>query len=129
MYRILVADDEPDILSSVKKRLEREGYFVFTASDGQAALDIAESESCPDVIVLDILMPNKNGFEILRELRSKPKNKYQPVIIVSAQNDFDDIKKGYDLEADFYITKPFTLGQLTKGIETMLSIIPLRKKD
>lgn len=129
MYKILVADDEPDVLETVKKRLEREGYFVLTAKNGQEALDLALSEDSPDVIILDIVMPKKNGFEVLKELRSNSCAKWQPVIILSSQNDFSNIKKGYALEADYYLTKPFVFNQLIKGIETMVALLPLRGKD
>jgi len=129
MHKILVADDEPDILEAIKKRLEREGYSVLTAKNGQEALGLAVSDESPDVIVLDIIMPKKNGFEVLKELRSWEGGKWQPVIILSSQNDFLNIKKGYDLEADYYITKPFVFSQLIKGIETMIALLPLRGKD
>jgi DNA-binding response OmpR family regulator len=128
MHKILVADDEPDILETVKNRLVRDGYFVLTAKNGQEALDLAFSEEPPDVIVLDIMMPNKNGFEVLKELRSREGSKWQPVIILSSKNDFLNIRKGYDLEADYYIAKPFVFSQLIKGIETMISLLPLRGK-
>jgi len=128
MHKILVADDEPDILETVKNRLARDGYFVLTAKNGQEALDLAFSKESPDVIVLDINMPKKNGFEVLKELRSREGIKWQPVIILSSQNDFLNIKNGYDLEADYYLTKPFVFNQLIKGIETMISLLPLRNK-
>jgi DNA-binding response OmpR family regulator len=73
-------------------------------------------------------MPKRNGFEVLKELRSQERVKWQPVIILSSQSDFLNIRKGYDLEADYYLTKPFVFSQLIKGIETMISLLPLGGK-
>ena len=127
--KILVADDEIDALESVSRHLVRNGHEVITASDGIDALNkIKETE--PDVVLLDIMMPGMNGFEILKEMRSiKPLKKWQPVIIISSQNEFENLRKGYDLEADFYITKPSSIEKISNAVETMISLIPLRKLD
>lgn len=126
-YKILVVDDEPDIVESVKNRLIREGYDVFTAYDGEEAL-VRVAENDPDVVVLDLTMPKLNGFEVLRRVRSEFNDRWRPVIIVSASTDLDSLKKCYGLEADHYLTKPCTLDTLVRGIETMISLIPLRAK-
>ena len=74
------------------------------------------------------MMPKKNGFEVLKEIKFNPNpEKWVPVIIVSAKSEFEDIKKGYDLEADYYITKPCKLDKFISGVQAMLSLIPLRK--
>ncbi len=129
MYKILIADDEPDVVNSLSKRLKRDGFIVSTARDGQEALELALAVDTPDILVLDIQMPKKNGFEVLRELRENnlKTDIWQPVIILSAKSDFDDIKKGYDLEADFYLTKPFSYQQLLKGIETMITLLSVKR--
>ncbi|MDP8260683.1 MAG: response regulator [Candidatus Gygaella obscura] len=129
MHKLLIADDELDVLNSLSNRLKKEGFFVSTARDGQEALDLALAVDGPDILILDIEMPKKNGFEVLKELRESniKHNQWQPVIILSAKSDFDDIKKGYGLEADFYITKPFNFQQLLKGIETMITLLSVRR--
>jgi DNA-binding response OmpR family regulator len=128
-YKILVADDEIDAVDSISKHLSRSGYEVITANDGLDALNKIR-EMMPDVVLLDIMMPGMNGFEILKEMRSaKPLTKWQPVIIISSQNEFENLRKGYDLEADFYITKPFNIEKISNAVEMMISLIPLRKMD
>jgi len=88
-------------------------------------LDIAglKYKDLPDVIILDILMPKLNGLDVLKKLREKPASKWQPVIIVSALGDLENMKKGYNLEADYYIAKPCEMGVILKGIEIMLHLI------
>ena len=125
-FKILIADDDSQILEVLSKRLIQEGYETVTALDGDDALNKIKKDD-PDLIILDIMMPGKNGFDILKEIKSHPtSSKWQPVIIVSAKNQFEDIKKGYDLEADYYITKPCSLDNFVKGVKTMISLIPLR---
>ncbi|MBU0709659.1 MAG: response regulator, partial [Candidatus Omnitrophica bacterium] len=82
----------------------------------------------PDVILLDLMMPKKNGFEVLKEVRTNIKDKWRPIIIVSAKNDLDSIKLGYNMEADHYLTKPCSMDNLLRGIRTMISLIPARKE-
>lgn len=127
MYKILVADDEPEVLEICAKKIKEAGYQVVTAKDGQEALDKIYKD-VPDVIVLDIRMPKLDGFEVLKKLRANPiPHKWQPVIIVSALGELEDIKKGYSLEADYYIGKPCAIEVILKGIVTMLHLIPVRK--
>ncbi len=125
--KILVAEDEPDVLDIMSKKIAQEGYVVIKAIDGQEALDKIYSDN-PDVVILDIIMPKLDGFEVLKKLRENPNPiRWQPVIIVSAKSDLENIKKGYDLEADYYITKPFNMSAVLKGIRMMLNLAPLRK--
>jgi len=127
MPKILVADDEPDVLEISAKKIKEAGYEVVTAKDGQEALDKIYKDR-PDVIVLDIRMPRLDGFEVLKRLRANPiPGKWQPVIIVSALGELEDMKKGYSLEADYYIAKPCEIEVILKGISTMLHLIPVRK--
>lgn len=127
MPKILVADDEPDVLEISSKKIKEAGYQVVTAKDGQEALDKIYKDS-PDVVVLDIRMPKLDGFEVLKRLRAKPiPGKWQPVIVVSALGELEDMKKGYNLEADYYIVKPCEIEVILKGIATMLHLIPVRK--
>ncbi len=125
-YKILVVDDEKTVTDVLGERLAREGYGVCIAHDGEEALQKLSAED-PDIILLDLLMPKRNGFEVLQEIRGKYTDRWRPVIIVSAQTDLESVKKSYGLEADHYLTKPCSLEQLLCGIKTMISLIPLRK--
>jgi DNA-binding response OmpR family regulator len=127
MHKILIADDERDSLEAVSAHLTNCGYEVIAANDGQEALDKSSKEN-PDVIILDIQMPKINGFEVLKQIRSNPPTeKWQPVIILSSKDEFDSFRKGYELEADFYVTKPFNAEKISNAIEILISLIPLRK--
>jgi DNA-binding response OmpR family regulator len=124
-----MADDEPDILDIMAKKVEAAGYEVVTAQDGQDALNKIKSAD-PDVILLDLTMPHLNGYQVLKKLReAPPSKKWQPVIIVSAHNELSDIQKGFSLEADHYLTKPCNMDDILKGIRLMVNLIPQRKTD
>ena len=127
--KVLIADDEPDILSIFAARVSREGFLVIKASDGEQAWQKIQSES-PDIILLDLTMPKMDGFTVLKKLReSPPSSKWQPVIIISARAEFEDMKQGFSLEADHYITKPCNIEDILKGINLMLRLIPQRKSS
>lgn len=127
--KILMVDDEPDVLSVMAKKVAYEGYSVITAVDGEDAWQKIVND-LPDIIVMDINMPKKDGFEVLKDLRENPpSSKWMPVIIVSARNELEDVKKGYDLEADHYITKPCQVLDILKGIKLMASLISQRKSS
>ena len=125
--KILIADDEPDILDIMVKKVEAEGFAVIAAQDGQEAWEKIQS-GLPDVILLDLMMPKMDGFTVLEKLRKNPPaNKWQPVIIVSAKNELSDMQKGFSLEADHYLTKPCRMEDIIKAIYLMLKLIPQRK--
>jgi len=125
--KILIADDEPEILEIMAKKIFTQGYTVITAFDGEDAWQKIQRES-PDIIVLDLNMPRKNGFEVLQELREHPpEEKWQPVIIVSARTELEDVKKGLSLEADHYILKPCSVEDILKAIRIMTGLIPQHK--
>jgi len=96
-----------------------------TAYDGEEALLKLKGEN-PDIILLDLIMPKMNGFEVLKEIRARHNDKWRPVIIISAQHDLESVKKGYELEADHYLSKPCTIDNVLRGIRTMISLIPAR---
>lgn len=126
-YKVLIADDEPDVLEILGRRVSQEGYEVITAKDGKEALEKIYKDE-PDVILLDIIMPKMDGFAVLKELRTRPlAHKWQPVIIVSALGDLENIKKGYNLEADYYLAKPCNFDAMLRGIRTMLNLSMQRK--
>jgi len=126
-HKILLVDDDKEIIDTLGPRLQREGYDVVTAFDGEEALLKLKQEN-PDIILLDLLMPKINGFDVLKEIRSKHNDKWRPVIIISAQHDLESVKKGYDLEADHYLSKPCALDNVLRAIRTMISLIPARLK-
>lgn len=125
-YKLLVVDDDKAIVDMLEKRLTQEEYEVVVAYDGEEALSKIQKED-PDVILLDLMMPKKNGFDVIKEVRANTKDKWRPIIIVSAKNDLDSIKLGYSMEADHYLTKPCSMDNLLRGIRTMISLIPARK--
>jgi len=126
-YKILVVDDEKDVVETLQHRLLREGYEVAVAYDGEEAL-VKVADENPDVILLDLIMPKLNGFEVLKAIRELYTDKWRPVIIVSAQTDLEGLKQCYNLEADHYLSKPCTMETILRGITTVVSLIPLRGK-
>ena len=126
--KILLIDDETNLVQLVKMNLQREGgYSVVLAGNGDDGLKMVDSEN-PDLILLDVMMPGKNGFDVLKELR-KPGAKWRPVIMLTGQGDLKDVRHGYDLEADAYITKPFETRILIKNIRTVLSLVSSRDRE
>jgi DNA-binding response OmpR family regulator len=127
IFKVLVVDDEKDIVEVVGSRLSREGYQVVTAFDGEEALVQIKAED-PDLIVLDLMMPKLNGLDVLKQVRENSPGKWRPVIIVSGNAELESIKRCYNMEADLYLTKPCTMENLVKGVKTMISFIPMRLK-
>lgn len=119
MKKILIADDEPNIIMSLEYSLKKNNFQVFIARDGQEALEILETET-PDAIILDIMMPNLDGFATLEHIKSKPELADCKVLFLSAKNKDADIEKGLSLGADAYLTKPFSVKKL---IETTQKLI------
>ena len=117
--RILVVDDDPDILQFVQMNLELDGFRVETAPGGRQALERA-SENPPDLMLLDIMMPEIDGLTVLRRMRSNPTTGSVPVIILTARSLAEDRVRGLDLGADDYITKPFDLEELVARVRTVL---------
>ena len=117
---VLVADDEPHLLRLVKFRLEREGYRVLTAADGDAALQVARTEQ-PDLCVLDVMMPKRSGFDVLRELRADERFNSTKVIMLTARAQDRDVDAGFSLGADDYVTKPFSPNELRVRISAHLN--------
>ncbi len=121
---MLMAEDESEVLSIMSRKVAAEGYMVITANDGEEAWEKIQRES-PDVIVLDLIMPKTNGFDVLRRVREQPTTaRWQPVIIVSAKRELEDLQEGYALEADHYITKPCQIEDILRSIKLMVRLIP-----
>jgi DNA-binding response OmpR family regulator len=117
LEKILVVDDEMRMRKLIRDFLVRDGYEVLEAGDGQSALDIFAAESDIGLIVLDVMMPVKNGYEVLREIRSKSD---VPVIMLTARSDEIDALNGFDAGADDYVTKPFSPKLLVARIRAIL---------
>lgn len=109
--KILVVDDEPHIVRLVQVNLEKAGYTVSTASNGREALDVVE-EVQPDLVVLDVMMPEMDGLEALKRLKENPVTSEIPVILLTAKAQDADVFEGWKSGADLYLTKPFNPGEL-----------------
>lgn len=121
--RILVIDDEPDVLLLCRVNLEFAGHEVFDATDADRGLDAA-IEQHPDLIILDIMLPRKDGLALLKDLREKPETKDVPVVLLTAKTQGSDQLMGFQAGADEYITKPFSPAVLTNTIETVFRMSP-----
>ena len=120
--KILIADDNPDNIRLLAVRLQSEGYHFITAADGQQTLDLVNAEN-PDLVLLDVNMPNKDGFEVLTEMRANENVAHIPVIIITAARiGIKDVREGLTLGADDYITKPFDWRELSARIRTKLRV-------
>jgi two-component system, OmpR family, phosphate regulon response regulator PhoB len=116
---ILVVDDEPDIAAMVAYHLARESYRVRTVGSGSEALDAVERER-PDLIVLDLMLPEMSGLDVLRELRGRPEFESLPVILLTARREEDDRVEGLSLGADDYVSKPFSPQELVLRVGAVL---------
>lgn len=112
---IVVVDDDRDIRMILRANLEDEGYAVLEAGGGREALEIIK-ESDPDLVVLDIMMPEVDGYDVLQELRSTPEFADLPVVLLTARRQESDVWEGWSAGADYYITKPFKMDELLKFI-------------
>jgi len=119
MPKILVVDDEKNILELVRFNLERAGYQVLVTLDGASALELARKE-IPDLILLDVMLPEIDGFEVCRELRMDPATKEIPIVMLSARADEFDRVLGLEIGADDYITKPFSPRELIARVRARL---------
>jgi DNA-binding response OmpR family regulator len=116
---ILVADDDADILSLVAFRLERAGYDILPAHDGEEALRLAV-ERAPDLAVLDVMMPKLDGYEVTARLRSHEATRRMPVILLTARVQEGDVARGFEAGADDYIKKPFSPQELRARVQAIL---------
>ncbi len=117
--KILIADDEPNILISLEYLMKREGYAVHVARDGQEALDVLRSER-PRLILLDVMMPKKTGFEVCQELRADDAIKDTLVLMLTAKGRDTDVAKGMGVGANAYMTKPFSTKELVEKVRALL---------
>jgi DNA-binding response OmpR family regulator len=116
---VLVADDDPDILALVRFRLERDGYEVLSAPDGETALDLALARP-PDLALLDVMMPRLDGYEVTRRLRAHGPTTTIPIILLTARVQEHDVARGFEAGADDYVTKPFSPQVLGERVQAAL---------
>lgn len=117
--RILIVDDEPNIVVPLEFLMKREGYDVRVAGDGEAALE-ALATSAPDLVILDVMLPKMNGFELCRRMRADPRWSGLKVLMLTAKGRDSEMAKGIGLGADVYVTKPFSTRELVAQVRRLL---------
>ena len=117
MARILIVEDEPNMVAGLRDNFEFEGYQVITAADGIAGLERALSEA-PDLVILDVMMPRMSGLDVCKQLKSKRPS--IPVIMLTARGQEIDKVVGLELGADDYVTKPFSIRELLARVKAVL---------
>ena len=117
MKKVLIVDDEPNIIMSLEFLMKKSGYKVFVARDGSEAIGAVDSEA-PDVVILDIMMPEVDGYEVCEHIK-KVKKMNTKVIFLTAKGKESDFEKGYQAGADFYMTKPFSTKKLVDKVNEL----------
>jgi len=118
--KILIVDDEKQLVSLVSLHMKMSGYEVFSAKDGEDALVVAK-EDAPDLVILDLMLPKMDGWEVCKRLRAETKAVDIPVIMLSARSEIEDKLKGFECGADDYITKPFSPRELVARVKRVLA--------
>ena len=116
---VLIADDEPNIVISLEYLMKRQGYAVRVARNGDEALALAEAEP-PDLLLLDVMMPGKSGYEVCQRLRANPAFAATRIIMLSAKGRDTEVSKGLAIGADAYVTKPFSTRELMDLVRAQL---------
>ena len=122
-HKVLIADDEPNIVISLEYLMKRAGYEVHIARDGQEAIDAIRRER-PRLVLLDVMMPRKSGFDVCQELRADAQIKDTLVLMLTAKGRDTDVNKGLGVGADAYMTKPFATKELVAKVAEMLGAAP-----
>ena len=117
--KILIADDEPSIVAAVDFLLQRGGYEVHVARDGDEALRLVEATH-PDLVLLDVMMPQKSGYDVCKRIRERSDWRHIKIIMLSAKGRDAEVAKGLTMGADVYVTKPFSTRELMAKIKTLL---------
>jgi len=119
--KILVADDEPNIVAALEFLLQRHGFEVTVARNGEEALQLVESQS-PDLVLLDVMMPVRSGYEVCRRIRERADWSHIKIIMLSAKGRDAEVNKGIAVGADLYITKPFSTRDLVDKVKGLLVV-------
>ena len=122
-HKILIADDEPNIVISLEYLMKREGYEVIVARDGTQALEAILRER-PSLVLLDVMMPGKTGFDVCQELRALPDFKDMPIVMLTAKGRDTDIAKGLAMGATAYLAKPFSTKEIAAKVRELLGGTP-----
>jgi len=120
--KVLIADDEENIVLSLEFLLRRAGFEVLVAGDGEAALRMI-AEHRPDLVLLDVMMPKRNGYEVCQRLRAQPEWRDIKVIMLSAKGRDAEVTKGVSMGADLYVVKPFSSAELMRQVHALLGIV------
>jgi DNA-binding response OmpR family regulator len=118
--KILVADDEPNIVTALEFLLQRNGFEVQVARNGEEALNLIASGPPPDLVLLDVMMPLKSGYEVCKRIRERPDWSHIKVVMLSAKGRDAEVARGLDVGADLYVTKPFSTRDLIGKIRQLL---------
>ena len=118
--KVLIADDEPNIVLSLEFLLNSHGYEVAVARDGNEALQLAAAFR-PDLVLLDVMIPLINGFDVCRELRADPVQRSLKILMLTARGRESEVKRGFSVGADAYVTKPFATRELIAKVQELLS--------
>tara|TARA_R110002096_G_scaffold77896_8_gene183412 strand:+ start:50803 stop:51495 length:693 start_codon:yes stop_codon:yes gene_type:complete len=118
--RILIVDDEPDLLLTLEYNFKKEGYQTMTASNGAEALEAAFGSPAPDLVVLDLMLPDMSGTEICRKLRAEESTQHLPVVMLTAKGEEIDRVVGFEVGADDYVIKPFSVRELLLRVQAVL---------
>jgi len=121
--RILLVDDEPNIVISLEYLLKREGFEVAVAGDGEAALQSLEAQA-PDVVILDLMLPKMNGFDVCQRVRAEPRWRELKILMLTAKGREAEVAKGMALGADAYVTKPFSTKDLVAQVKRLAGVGP-----
>ena len=119
MARILIVDDSPSQLVGMKRTVEKLGHQVVTAEDGAAGVETAKRE-LPDLILMDVVMPNLNGFQATRTIAKDPKTSHIPIILVTTRGEPQTVEQGYEVGCNDYVTKPVNSSELLSKIRNIL---------
>ena len=117
---ILLVDDDPAIRKILSQSFEMEGFVIYQASDGEEALEVIDS-SLPDLVILDVMMPKMNGFEVLKSVRGSPKTEDLPVVMLTARSSQEDVWEGWREGVDYYMTKPFDIEELLRFVDRIFT--------
>ena len=119
MKKILIVDDEPNIVMSLEYTFKKNNFEVFIARDGLEALEILKTQQ-PDIIILDVMMPMVDGYATIEQIKNNPKLNHCKVVFLSAKNKQQDIDKGLELGANLYVVKPFSIKKLVEQVNDLI---------
>lgn len=120
LKKILLIEDDPEERLALSRALKKEGYVVYEAPTGEEGLRIFK-EGKPDLVILDVVLPGIDGWEVLRRIKKGPLSRKTPVMMLTAKREDKDKIKGYEIGADYYVTKPYNIAKLIPVIESLIS--------